>query len=199
MKKVKDHYYKKAKNEKHLARSFYKLEEINRKYRILKPGQNVIDLGASPGSWIEYVLKATNGNAKIIALDIKPLNQSFDKRVSFIEQDVLSFESDEILKHVDYLDVVLSDMAPNTSGDKELDSYRSIELSRKVMEIGNDLLRKGGTLVCKVFQGSEYKEFYDELRSSYQNLRTFKPQSSRKESKEIYLVGLNKLSEKVTQ
>ena len=185
-----DFYSKKAKSENHLARSYYKLEEIQKKYKIFRSSNmRIMDFGASPGSWLEYIINVANEKSRIYAIDIKPLGRNFAEKVKFFQVSVFDFDYQIILNDGGKLNLMLSDMAPNTSGDKELDSDLCIELCHRLLDIAEQVLIQNGTLICKIFQGPEYKEYYARMKSLFNDLRTFKPESSKSDSKEIYLIG----------
>jgi len=178
MQNRKDKYFQKAKREGYLARSAYKLLEINKKYNIIKAGDVVLDLGCSPGSWTQVCLKL---NVKrVIGVDIDQAKIE-DKKFKFIEG---SFEE---IKIPDKFDVVLSDVAPSTSG--HMDAEESIDLTEKAFEIGKKVLKKNGNFVAKVFQGKGFEDLIREMRKEFGFFKISKPKASRKESREIYLIG----------
>ena len=187
-----DHYTQKAKKEKFPARSVYKLQEIQRKYRLIKKGSRVLDLGCAPGSWLIYAADLVGERGRVVGIDLLPVAISLPTNVTVYRGDALHLDKGS----TDYLrgsyHVVMSDMAPNTTGHKDVDAARSFDLGAAALNLANDLLYPGGSFVCKIFQGSLFKEFSGRVRDSFQQHKIFKPQSSRKASKEIYILGIGK-------
>lgn len=188
----KDHYFKKAKKENFLARSVYKLEEIDKKYRILNSGNRVLDLGAAPGSWSQYALKKTAPDGKVWAVDLQPI-EAKDARLFTRELNLQNqFELDEWLNGA-VMDVVLSDMAPKTTGIRITDQTRSMELCELALSIAQSpLLRKGGHFVCKLFHSDDFKVLKSQILESFQSFEALRPDSTRSSSKEIFLIGKTK-------
>jgi 23S rRNA (uridine2552-2'-O)-methyltransferase len=186
-----DHYARRARQEGFAARSAYKLAEMDRKWGLLAPGDAVLDLGASPGSWTQYAL---GKGAKVVAVDLKRLTRGLGGRVAFVQADVFEVEP-ERLKEASPggqgYDAVISDMAPATSGDRFVDSQRSLRLAERALEIAREVLKPGGSLVIKLFQGEDDAAFAREMAQGFAELKRFKPKTSRAESSEIYLVGLS--------
>ncbi len=188
----KDHYSRRAKKERFPARSVYKLQEIQNKYNLIKKGNNVLDLGCSPGSWLVYAARFTGSTGRVVGIDLKPVSAAVPSHVSTFTGDVLSLDDllrDSIGKD---FDVVLSDMAPATTGMKHVDAARSFHLCRGALSVARDSLKPGGSFVCKIFHGEDFKPFVDSVKTSFKTYKIFKPQSSRKASKEIYIIGLGK-------
>ena len=189
--KVKDHYFKKAKKENFFARSIYKLEEIDKKYKILKPGNHVLDLGYHPGSWIQYASKAVGEAGKVVGIDIKPINESLRlSNVDVYEKDAFSLLGVNDLGVNKKFDVVLSDMAPNTTGIKDVDQIRSLELVEKVFNTLPVILKPGGNVVVKVFDSNDAQNFLKNISKSFENFKKLKPKSTRSVSKEFFAIGL---------
>lgn len=180
---LKDYFYKKAKKEKYPARSVYKLEEIDKRYHIIKRGCRVLDLGASPGSWTKYCSTKAGPGGLVVSADKEGIKIDLPGNVRFIEGDVFKLEFPS------GFDVVLSDLAPSTTGTKEVDQARSMELVRQAFNIAEKVLKKGGHFVCKVFQGPDVKGFMDNIRKYFEWGKLIKPAGSRSESFEIYIVG----------
>lgn len=193
MKKYKDHYFKRAKQENYPARSVYKLQEIEKRFQIFQGARTVIDLGAAPGSWTLWAAKkVAKGGGKVLAVDIQSTDTEFPENVTFLQEDVFS-DSPELLAAMEPLvpfDLVLSDMAPKTTGVKFADQANSIELCEKAYEIALKYLKKGGHFAVKNFEGPDTKGFIDSIRPSFGKVKTFKPKSCRAESKETFIVGL---------
>jgi 23S rRNA (uridine2552-2'-O)-methyltransferase len=189
---IKDHFFYKAKKNGYLARSYYKLQEADRKYAFIKPGMRILDLGCSPGSWIEYCLQKVGSRGQIIGVDRNELKRRF-KSLTFIQSDIFGLTPSQLLGNGGPFDLVLSDMAPDTMGSSMVDAYRSFELSKCALELACRTLKKSGAFFCKIFQGSEFKLFLDETRLYFSSVKVFKPKSSRKTSREVYVLGLGKL------
>lgn len=185
-----DHYTQKARQEDYPARSVYKLQEIQQKFRILKKGHSVLDLGCAPGSWLKYAAGIVGAGGVLIGIDRTPVTISLPSWVRTIAGDITDSQT---LAAVDALfHVVLSDMAPSTTGQKSVDAARSIELCRIALGIAKDRLLPGGVFVCKIFQGEDFGSFVQEVKTLFGKNHLFKPQSCRKASKEIYVIGIGK-------
>lgn len=193
MKKIKDYYFHKAKKENYLARSVYKLQEINEKYHIIKPGMSVLDLGSSPGSWLQYVSKVIGNLGIAVGIDRNDLKEKIGGNVHFIKEDIFKIDYSKIKSILEYFDVLISDMAPDTTGIKDVDQFRSYELCMKALEIADNTLVKGGFFICKIFFGEDFNNFNMEVKKRFVSTKIFKPKSSRSESKEIYIIGFEKL------
>ncbi|MFC1858007.1 SAM-dependent methyltransferase [Thermodesulfobacteriota bacterium] len=187
-----DHYARKAQRESFPARSVYKLKEIQRKYKIIKKGNKILDLGCAPGSWLLYAAEVTGADGLVIGVDQKPVSIQAPTHVRIYTADIFSIDPaflDSIGKD---FDVILSDMAPKTTGHKHVDATRSLALCRAALSLANRLLLAGGVFVCKIFAGEDAKAFSDAIKKDFYTHKVFKPQSSRKASKEIYVIGLGK-------
>lgn len=189
-KRWKDHYSVKARAEKWLARSVYKLEEIDRKNGLFKPGQLVLDLGCFPGSWSQYCLKRIGNAGQVIGIDLKKPEHFSAPNFRFIKSDLLSADMDWIIEVIGPRDIVISDMAPNTSGNHISDISRSMELAEKAFEISLAVLKNGGHFLCKIFEGNELRDFRQKTSGYFNKLRLIRPSATRKGSREIYLLGL---------
>lgn len=192
MKKYRDHYFKQAKLDNYPARSVYKLQEMNKAFKLLSPGLKVLDLGASPGSWSMYAAQKTGPRGLVVAADLKPLDCEIPEQVVFALENVFerSTEFEELLNRHAPFDLVISDMAPKTTGVKITDQSRSLDLAQEAFNVADIFLRKGGAFVVKIFQGPDVSAFQREIRSCFVKLASFKPKSSRSESKELFFVGL---------
>ena len=187
-----DHYSERAKQERYPARSVYKLKEAQKKYRLISKGDQVLDLGCSPGSWLLYAAEVTGRHGKVFGIDLKPVKIQIPSQAQTLEIDILTIDRSWIEKQglASRFNVVLSDMAPATTGNKALDAARSFQLCQAALTIAEMVLKPGGTFMCKIFQGEEFKEFSDTVKSQFKRHKIFKPQSSRKESKEIFIIGV---------
>lgn len=186
MKKVRDHYFNKAKQEGFPARSVYKLKEAQRRFKLLSSGMKVLDLGASPGSWTKFAASVVGRNGKVIAIDLHPLKVDLPN-VTRLTADCREISPNEILEKYGYFDCVLSDMAPKTTGRKDVDHYRSVELATTALEIAKVVLKEKGCLFLKIFQGADFAAFRKECMAAFKKVRVFKPKSSRPESVEIFI------------
>ncbi len=189
----KDHYSERAKKERYPARSVYKLKEAQKKYLIIRKGHHVLDLGCSPGSWLLYAAELTGKRGRVLGIDLEAVTQKLPPHAETLALDVLTIDQAWMKRHAleNRFDVVLSDMAPATTGNKMLDAARSFALCQAALNVAEMALKPGGSFICKIFQGQEFKEFSESIRMRFKNHRIFKPRSSRKESKEIYIIGMN--------
>ena len=182
-----DIYVRKAKIEGYRSRAVFKLIEINEKFKILKNGISLVDLGAAPGSWSQYISKKYK-NIKLLTIDLKKMEE-----IPNTKQILGDFnELDSKKKIKDYfkskIDVVLSDMAENTTGIKNLDVISTSELCKESMYFAKDILKEKGVFVCKIFMGSTFNEIMKELKLIFKQIKVFKPFSSRKDSKESFII-----------
>lgn len=181
-----DHFTRRAVQEGYRARSAYKLKQISRKYELITHGKSVLDLGSWPGGWL-LVAKELSRTGRIVGVDLTPIKPV--NGVEFIHGDVNAKEVQDRILSFGKFDVVLSDMAPKTSGIIHLDVERSIDLSRMSLRIAKKVLKPGGYFLCKVFQGVGFEEFLREAKSNFDFCKSVKPEASRNESKEIYIVA----------
>jgi len=192
-----DEYVRKSQQDGYRSRAVYKLEEIQQKDQLIKPNMTIIDLGAAPGGWSQYAVKLVGKKGRVIAsdiLEIAPLPFVEFIQGDFTEESVLN----EILDVLDKdnatnkkLDVVISDMAPNMSGVESIDLPRSIYLCELALEMAREVLKPGGSLVVKLFQGQGSDEYLRDVRSSFRQVKIRKPKASRLRSKEVYVVAKN--------
>ena len=187
-----DHYTRRAREERWLARSVYKLEEIDRKGHLIRAGDRVLDLGCYPGSWSQYSALKVGPRGEVVGVDLKRPDRFSSPRFRFIEADVLSLEVAWLREQVGTRDLVISDLAPATSGIPVTDTSRSIELARHSLEIALAVLKKGGHFLCKVFEGPDVKAFRTELAEHFARVQAHRPSAVRKASREIYLLALNR-------
>ncbi len=188
MKKVHDHYFKQAKKEHYLARSVYKLEEIDRRYRVLGKGACVLDIGCAPGSWSQYILKKI-GSGKVTGIDMKKCVSVSDPRYTYLKKNLFDLGPEFLQTNTRSFDVITSDAAPKTTGQKFVDHQNSLSIVRRVFEIAPHVLKDGGTVIAKVFQGEDLKEFVESIKGSFEKIDLCKPKSSRKESSELFIVA----------
>lgn len=189
--KVKDHYFNKAKQENYLARSIYKLEEIDQKYKVLRPGNLVVDFGYYPGSWIQYTSKVIGDAGRVVGIDIQEVNKKLTgiKNVRVYQKDIFNIADLSQLEVSDQFDVVLSDMAPSTTGVQSLDQIRSLNLVESVFGLLPKFLRPGGNFVIKVFDSQDAQNYLKEQKNRFSEFHYLKPKSTRSVSKEFFVIG----------
>ena len=187
-----DLYARRARKENYAARSVYKLGEIQNKHRLISRGDAVLDLGCAPGSWLQFAAGQTGPQGRVVGVDRQPVKIALPAHVRVLTGDIyeLGQDADQTMGHG--FDVVLSDMAPATTGHKFSDAVRSFDLCRAALDAAEKVLKPGGHFVCKIFQGEDFKPFCDQVRSRFNRMQIFKPQSSRKDSREIFIIGLGK-------
>ena len=186
-----EEYYKKAKQQDYRSRASFKLLQLNRKYKIIKKGDSVVDLGAAPGGWSQVALEATGEDGLVVAVDLNRIKSFPEENFWSIKGDFTQEETLEEIKRTlqGKAQVIISDAAPKLSGIKDLDQIRSIDLARTVLQISDSILKYKGNIIMKVFQGEGYPELLKEVKQNFQTVRTTKPPSSRKKSGEMYVVG----------
>ena len=188
-----DFYTKKAQKEGYPARSVYKLEEIQQKFTVIKRNFKVLDVGAAPGSWTMYILKMLGDNGFLSAIDLKPLNITIKKsNFFFIQGDAFDQENIQKLAEKGPYNAVVSDAAPSTTGNKIVDTERSIQLIESIYNTALQVLLPGGNFVFKMFQGGKEKEILDDMRKHFNAVKILKPQASRTNSFETFVIGLGK-------
>ena len=189
-KQRRDTYVRQSKVDGYRARSAYKLKEIDEKFRIFKGGMSVVDIGAAPGSWSQYVAKVVK-SGKIISIDIKEMEKI--ENTLQIQGDFTSVDTQDQIK--EYLkkkpDVVMSDMAVNTTGIKNIDSIQTGELCKEAMVFSKDVISEKGFFISKIFMGSTFNEIVALGKKIFKEVKVFKPKSSRKDSKESFIICKN--------
>jgi 23S rRNA (uridine2552-2'-O)-methyltransferase len=188
-----DHWTRKAKAESFPARSVYKLEEIDRRLHLVRRGQKVLDLGAAPGSWSLYLAGLVGPAGSVLAVDPTPITIALPTQVR-----VLRGRSEELAAEIlaaGPFDLVVSDMAPSTMGDRGTDQYRSFELFHAAVDLALRVGRPGSAFVGKIFQGPSFDEARQLLRAAYASVRIVRPQATRRESYEVFLVGIDRHAE----
>lgn len=191
MKEYRDHYFLKAKRENYPARSVYKLKELDKKFRLLARGMKVLDLGAAPGSWSLGAAEKVGPEGLVVGCDLQEAGTAFPPQVRFFVEDVFNrsaaFEVE--LAEVAPFHVVLSDMAPRTTGTRFTDQARSLELCLEALAVAEAYLMQGGSFAVKIFMGPDIQDLLKPMRAMFARVKSFKPQSSRVESKETFFVG----------
>ena len=183
-----DHKTVEAKKRGFPARSVYKLDEIDRRVRLLRQGQRVLDLGAAPGSWSMYVAPKIGGRGHLLAVDRNPLEISLPAWATFVQGDALSLTNEALSMFAPY-DVVLSDMAPDTTGNRFTDQTRSFDLFMRALAVAEKLLAPGGTFVGKIFMGEDFPLARAEVKRLFTSERLIRPEGTRPVSYEIFVVG----------
>lgn len=194
MRKVKDYYYKKAKKDKYPARSIYKLEEIQHKYRFLRRGDSVLDIGCFPGSWSLYASETVGPKGIVVGVDLQETSKAprdGGSDIYWICGDIRDSETITAIRKIrPGFKVIISDIAPKTTGNRWADHQQSMRLVEHTLEVAEQLLHEKGHYLCKVFQGEEMPALVEELRSRFGFVKVIKPESSRKESREVFVLGM---------
>jgi 23S rRNA (uridine2552-2'-O)-methyltransferase len=186
-----DHYSKKAQAQGFMARSVFKLEEIDAKYHLVQAGQHVLDLGASPGSWSQYISQKIGPKGRLLGIDLTPISLALPNAL-FVKADIEKADFPALFAQAGMrppLGLVVSDMAPKTSGHTFTDQARSYNLCVMALHTAQQYLRHGGAFVCKIFDGPDTQDFYKELQGSFDKVAHFRPKSVRSESKEFFFVA----------
>ena len=186
-----DHLTRRAKAENYPARSVYKLEEIQNKFRVMKKKDFILDLGCAPGSWLLYAAKQVGNQGRIFGIDLDPIEIQLPVNVVTIKDNILSPDNGSFLENREF-NAILSDMAPATTGRKDVDALKSFELCNMALMVANDFLIQNGNFVCKIFQGNDFNDFQKNVKSKFKECKIFKPESCRKQSKEIYIIAKGK-------
>lgn len=184
-----DPYVKQAHSQGWRSRAVFKLQEIDRKYDLIKPNQKIVDLGAAPGGWSQYVTDKTQGRAQIYALDcleMDPLPHVSFLQGDFTQNDTLNTLED-YLNH-ETIDLLLSDMAPNLSGDRTIDQPRVMHLTELAYDFAQAYLKQDADMLIKVFQGRDFDQFLATLKQAFQKVKVVKPKASNQHSTEVYLL-----------
>jgi 23S rRNA (uridine2552-2'-O)-methyltransferase len=190
-----DHFYRKAKAEGFVARSIYKLDEIDVEFRLLKRGDVVVDLGCAPGSWLQYVERKVLPTGRAFGIDLLPVKTAYGAHVHVMQGDAFRVELSTLLgaaegQPLPAVDVVLSDMAPNTTGIRSVDQARSVALAERALEVATRLLRPGGNFCVKILEGGDLREFVKSANAVFERVKLKRPKSTRKGSTETFVVGL---------
>lgn len=195
MRKVRDYYSKKAKKEKYPARSVFKLEEVQKKYRIFRRGDAVLDLGCHPGSWSLYASTIVGPTGLVVGVDLQETNKEPREDGSPIHWICGDITDPDLSARIRSLrpafKVVISDIAPKTTGNRWADHQHSMSLVRQTLELAHLFLHEKGHYLCKLFQGEDMPRFVSDLKEQFGFVKVIKPQSSRKESREVFLLGMD--------
>lgn len=185
--KVQDHFFHRAKKENFVARSVYKLQELDRKFRLLRPGQKVLDLGAAPGSWSQYAAERIGVHGSLLGVDLQEIAIAVP-RARWLQEDVRFVNWAEVAP--DKFDVVLSDMAPKTTGIAVTDQARSLDLCESALQVAEQRLAMGGIFVCKLFHSQGFETLRHLIQARFQRFEAYRPEATRSASREIFLVGI---------
>lgn len=194
MRKVSDYYSKKAKKDKYPARSVYKLEEVQKKYQLLRRGDSVLDLGCYPGSWSLYASEIVGPKGIVVGVDLQQADKqprSEGAEIHWICEDITTPEMVLAVRKIrPAFKVIISDLAPKTTGNRWADHQQSINLVRATLQLAETLLLPKGHYLAKVFQGEDFPVFFDEVKEKFEMVKTIKPKSSRTESREVFILGM---------
>lgn len=188
----KDFYFKKAKERNFAARSVFKIEEIDQRFKIFRPGQKVLDLGCAPGSWMQYASQQVGKQGFCIGIDLQKVNLTLSN-AEFVQGDAFeeAFISQQASKHgIDKFDMVLSDMAPKTTGIRDQDQQRSFDLCVRALDVAQRWLKPNGTFIVKFFHSGMFEEYMKLMKPLFLKTDLVRPKSTRKASYEIYVIGL---------
>ncbi|MBX7076183.1 MAG: 23S rRNA (uridine(2552)-2'-O)-methyltransferase [Methanobacteriaceae archaeon] len=190
--KKKDPYYRRAKSEDYRSRASYKLKQLDKRYKIIKTGNTVVDLGAAPGGWSQIALEKVGEEGTVVGVDLNHIKPFPEENFYGIRGDFTTPEvQNQIMEIINgQTQVLISDASPSLTGIKDIDHLRSIDLINTVIDIADNILLPGGNIVMKIFQGPQYKPTIDKLKKKFKILKTTKPPSSRKKSKEMYIIGM---------
>jgi 23S rRNA (uridine2552-2'-O)-methyltransferase len=188
-----DYYYKKAKEEKYRSRAAYKLLQVVKKHPFIKKGDVVVDLGATPGGWIQVARKIVGSKGFVLGVDLRPIEPFSEDNVRTIVGDITEQETlQQILKFLpEKVDAVISDASPNISGVWEVDHARQIDLAKQALKIALETLKPSGSFLVKVFQGDMLNDFISEVKQRFGAVKIIKPKASRAKSSEIFILGLH--------
>jgi len=192
---VTDPYRRQARVEGFVSRAVYKLKAVDEKYRLFRRGQRVLDLGCTPGSWLQYIGGRVGPEGLVVGVDLTAPQISLVHPLYFIPGDVLSLDFAAIRAQSPYFDVIVSDLAPRTSGIKGVDQQRSLELAQRAFETAQTFLAPGGHFLVKIFEGPDTGVLVARLKKAFTQCQRIKPAGSRPASKEYYLLGLGKRTE----
>jgi 23S rRNA (uridine2552-2'-O)-methyltransferase len=185
-----DKFFLQAKAEGYAARSAYKLQEIEERHHLLRPGMRVLDLGCAPGSWLQVAAKRVKLRGAVLGIDLTPVTIELPPNVRTVVGDVFKVTAEDMLDMLGGpADVVLSDMAPNTTGDPEGDHYRSVALCRRVLDLLPTVLDRGGALAMKVFEGGDYPLLLQDTARCFDFVKGLKPEATREVSREMFIIG----------
>ncbi len=190
-KRKNEHFYKQAKKEGYRSRATYKLKQLDDKYSLIHPGDIVVDLGAAPGSWLQFARDKVGENGFVLGVDLEEIEDLDYENVKTVQADITESETIDIIQKnlPDSPNIIISDAAPNITGIWDVDHARSIDLCRSALKIADKVLKQGGFLLVKVFQGEFFDELLEDFKKKFSFCKASKPKASRKRSSEIYIIG----------
>ncbi|HQB44124.1 MAG TPA: RlmE family RNA methyltransferase [Polyangiaceae bacterium] len=186
-----DHRSRQAREQGYPARSIFKLEEIDRRVQLLRPAMRVLDLGAAPGSWSMYASQRVGPIGRILAIDLQPIDYPLGSNVTFLQGDALALQEPALATFAPY-DVVLSDMAPNTTGCSHVDEIRSADLFMRAVDVAAFFGCRGSAFVGKLFMGATFEQARQHLRERFNKVRIIRPEGTRRRSVETFLIGIER-------
>jgi 23S rRNA (uridine2552-2'-O)-methyltransferase len=194
---MRDTYFLMAKKEGYRARSVYKLKEIQETFELIQEGMDVCDIGCAPGSFIQYIKRIIKDTGNILGIDLKPTDKYSQKHINTIVHDIFEFDSlrlkvNELIGDNKQFHLITSDIAPNTTGRRDIDQYASVELNIAILEFADEFLKPGGNLVLKVFKGEDFRDLTQEVTKRYHKFTEFKPYACRDRSFEEYIICFGK-------
>lgn len=189
MRREMDTFAKRAQREGFRARSVYKLEEIDKRTQLFRSGQAVLDLGCAPGSWLQYASRRVGKKGRVLGIDLQAVAPLPAANVKILQRDAFNIEADELVELGGPFDVVISDMAPATTGNRLTDHVRSMELCQRALRVALRGLKPGGAFVCKAFEGPDLNDLAAEIKPHFKKVRRIKPKATRKESVELFFVA----------
>ncbi|MDI6724465.1 MAG: SAM-dependent methyltransferase [Methanobacterium sp.] len=189
--KKKEHYYKLAKKEKYRSRASFKLLQLNKRFKVIKPDDYVVDLGAAPGGWSQVALDIVGDNGLVVGVDLQRIKPFEHENFIQITGDFTEDETIEKIKNALKIDAdaILSDASPKLSGIKDIDHLKSIDLAENTLKIAEKILKPGGNVIIKIFQGEEFENLLKKLKKKFKTVKTTKPPSSKKGSMEMYIIA----------
>ncbi|MDA9128882.1 RlmE family RNA methyltransferase [Candidatus Gracilibacteria bacterium] len=192
-----DTYFNMAKREGYRARSVYKLKEIQETFGLIEPDMDICDIGAAPGSFIQYIKRIIKDTGNIVGIDLKPIDKYSQKHINTLVHDIFEFDTlrprvEELIGEGNKFDLITSDIAPNTTGRKDIDQYASVELNIEILKFSDVFLKKGGNLILKVFKGEDFRDLTQEINKHFEKFTEFKPYACRDRSFEEYVICFNK-------
>ena len=187
--KRKDGYFRRAQREGYAARSIYKLEAIDQRFQLLRSRSRVLDLGCAPGSWLQYLIKAVGPEGLVVGVDLQPIRIELPSYARFIQRDIFDLSLEDYSPTGERFDVIVSDMAPRTTGHRDVDQQRSADLVAKTLRLCDALLAPGGSWVAKGFQGQALEDLVPQIRSRFERFERLRPPATRKNSFEIFFIG----------
>lgn len=194
---IQDKYFHKAKEQGFRARSVFKLEEIQKVFELIKPDMKICDIGAAPGSFMQFMKKIIKEGWLLVWIDIKKIENIWWKNIFTLVHSIFDFETlwpkiKEIIGEGNKFDVITSDIAPNTTGRRDIDQYASVELNIEILKFADEFLEDGGNLLLKVFKGEDFYELVREIKKRYEKYIEYKPLACRDRSMEEYVICINK-------